>query len=115
ELDLAHLAVFGLASERADLEIVALDRHDVEIIQVHGVAGIRDNGADVTGEKVLVFADTENQRTAPPGADHKVRNISVHKGDPIGTNDLLQSSAHGIYEARFGIFSVQLLIDAADE
>ena len=73
ELDFADLVLAGFAIERADVEIVAVDRDEIEVIQVNNVARVSDNRAHVAGEKIFVFADAENERAAAPRADDKIR------------------------------------------
>ena len=101
ELDLADRAVAALAGERADLEFVALDRDEIEIIQVNGVAGVGDDRAHVTGEKIFVLPDAEHERAAAPRADDEIGNVGVDQRDAVGADDLLQRSAQRFHEQRF--------------
>ena len=96
EFDFAQLIIAGLACDGADLEFVALDRDDVEVVQINGVAGVGDDGADVAGEEVFLLADPEDERAAAPGADDEVRNVAMNERDAVGADDLAQSRANGV-------------------
>ncbi len=71
ELDFADLVITAFAGERADLEFVRLERDDVEVVQINRVARVGDDRADIAGEKILVFANAEHERTATARADMK--------------------------------------------
>ena len=88
EFDLAHFVTARFARERADLEFVALDRGDVEVVQVNRVAGVGDDGADVAGEEVFVFAHAEHERAAAARADDEVRDVAMNERDAVGADDL---------------------------
>ena len=68
-------SVAAFAGQRADLEFVALDRDEVEVVQVNRVAGVGDDRAHVAGEKIFVLADSEDERAAAPRADDEIGNI----------------------------------------
>ncbi len=105
EFDFADLAVPGLAGDRTDFELAALDGHHVEIVQVNGVARVGDDCAHVAGQKIFVFAHAEHERTATARADDKIRNVGVNQRDSVSADHLLQRRSHGVDQARF------LLID----
>jgi len=54
----------AFAGKGADLKLVALQRHDIEIIQVNRVSGVSHDRADIAGKEVLLFAHAENERAA---------------------------------------------------
>ena len=76
ELDFADRVVAALAGERADLEFVALDRDEIEVVQVNRVARVGDDRAHIAGEKIFVLADAEDERAAAPRADDEIGNIA---------------------------------------
>ena len=61
ELDLADLVVAGFARERTDFKFVAPDCDDIKVVKINCVAGVSDDGANVAGEKIFLFADAEYQ------------------------------------------------------
>ena len=101
ELDFADLVIARFAGERADLEFVALDRDEIEVVQVNGVARVGDDRADIAGEKIFVLADAEDERAAAPGADDEIGNVAVDERDAVGADDLLQRRANGVDEQSF--------------
>src|ERR1700730_7225237 len=115
KLNLADLVRFAFAIERADLELIALNRDDIEIVQVNGVAGVSDNCADIAGQKIFLFADAEHERAATTRSDHETGNVGVNQSDAISANDLFQRAAHGIDQTHFGILAIEPLINAANE
>src|SRR6266404_1311526 len=74
-----------------------------------------DDCTDVAGEEIFILANPENERTATTGADHKIRDIGVNDRDSVSADDLLQGRAHGVHEARLGIFPIELPVNAANE
>src|SRR5438874_12158473 len=72
KFDFAELVITALARDGADLEFVALDCHDIEVVEVNRIAGIGDDRADVACEKIFILPDAEDERTAAPGADDKI-------------------------------------------
>ncbi len=117
---------FNLANLRADrrrldgghLEIIAGERDDLEVIQVHDAARVGDNRADVAGEKVFVAADAEEQGTAAARADNLVGMIRMKDGDTVGADDVLERAAHGFRErgtVAAGMLGVDLFVMVADE
>ena len=115
ELDFANLVIARLARQRADLELVAFDCHHVEVVQVNRVARIGDDRAHIAGQKIFVFANSENERAAASRANDEIGDVSVNNRDAVGADDLFQGRAHGIDQTRLGIFPVQLLVNAPDE
>ncbi len=101
ELDFADFVGPAFAGDRADLEFVALDRDDIEVVQVNRVARVSDDRADVAGEKIFVFANTEDERAAAARADDEVRNVLMDERDAISADDLLQRRAHCRNETAF--------------
>ena len=89
ELDLADLVGPAFAGDRADLEFVALDRDDIEVVQVNRLARVSDDRADVAGEEIFVFANSEDERTATARADDEVRDVLMDERDAIRADDLL--------------------------
>ena len=89
-----------LAGERADLEFVALDRDDIEVVQINRVAGVGDDRAHIAGEKIFVLAHAEHERAAAPRADDEIRNVAMNQRDAVGADDLLQRGAHGVDQKR---------------
>ncbi len=84
-----------------------LEGNDVEIVQVNGVARVRHNRADIAGEKIFVFSNTEHERTAAASADDKMRNIGMHQRDTVSADDLLERVAGGLDKARLRIGAVR--------
>src|ERR1044071_5601103 len=98
ELDSTELVIAALAGDRADFEFVALHRDDVEIVQIDCVPGVSDDRADVAREKILLFANAEDERAAAARTDDEVGNVAVDKRDSVGADDLAQRGANGIDE-----------------
>ena len=82
--------VAPLAGQRTDLEFVALDRDQVEVVQVNRVAGVGDDRAHVAREKIFILPDAEHERAATPRADDEIGNIGMHDRDAVSADDLLQ-------------------------
>ncbi len=101
ELDFADLVSPAFAGDRADLEFVALDRDDIEVVQINRVARVGDDRADVAGEEILVLANSEHERTAAARADDEIRNVLMDERDAISADDLLQRRAHCRNETAF--------------
>ena len=93
--------IAALARERADLEFVALDRDEIEIVQVNGVARVGDDRAHVAGKKIFILPHAENERTAAPRADDEIGNIRVNERDAVSADDLLQRGAERFHQQRF--------------
>src|ERR1700730_6205659 len=74
-----------------------------------------DDCANVAGEKIFVFANAKNERTATTRADDKIRDIGVNDRDSVSADDLLQGRAHRVHEARLGIFPIKLPVNTANE
>src|SRR5260370_452898 len=74
-----------------------------------------DDRADIAGEEIFILANPENERTATTGADDKIRDIGMNNRDSVSADDLLQGRAHGVDEARLGIFPIELPVNTADE
>src|SRR5688572_1146045 len=110
ELDFADLVIAALTGNRADLEFVALDGHDVEVVQVNRIAGVGDNGTDVAGQKILVLAHAKNQWAAAPCSDDEVGNIPVHESDSVRADNLTQGDANGIDKAAFLVRELGLAV-----
>src|SRR4030088_530416 len=90
EFNFADFVRFAFAIERADLELIALNRDHIEIVQVNGVAGVSDNGADIAGQKIFLFADAEHERTTAARSDHETGNVRMNQSDAVSANDLFQ-------------------------
>ena len=101
ELDFADLMIAALAGQRDDLKFVSLHRNHVKVIQVNGIAGVSDDRAHVTGQKIFFFANAKHERTAAASADHEIRDIRVNQGDAVCADDLLKRGANGAEEPRF--------------
>src|SRR5690242_2127579 len=97
KLDFAHRMLPRCPFDRTDLETFAVERDEIEIVEVNYVPGVRDNRADIAREEILVFADAEDERAPSPGADYEIGNVRVHECDPVSPNDLLQRIAGGVY------------------
>ena len=115
EFDSADLITAGFASDRADLEGVPRDGDNIKIVQVNGVAGVGHDCTDVTGEKILVFANAENERRATTGSDQEIFDVGVNERDAVGADHLFQGRAGCVHQPCFGILAVQLLINAANQ
>src|SRR5207237_7087441 len=113
--DPADLITAGFASDRADLEGVPRDGDDIKIVQVNGIPGVGDDCADVTSEKILVFADTENERRTATGSNQEIFNVGVNEGDAVGADHLFQRRAGRVHQPCLGILAVQLLVNVANQ
>ena len=100
EFDFADLRADGCRLDRGHLEIVAGQRDDFEVVEVNDAAGVRDDGADVAGEEILVASDAEQQRAAAAGADDHVGMIGVNDGDAVGADHVFEGAAHGFGQCR---------------
>ena len=88
EFDFAQLIVARFAGDRTDLELIALDGDDVEIVQVNGVARVGDDRAHVAGQKIFVLADAEDEWAAATSADDEIWDIAMDECDSVGADDL---------------------------
>ncbi len=98
ELDFADRAIAAFAGQRTDLEFVALDRDEVEVVQVNRVAGVGDDRAHIARQKIFVLPDSEDERAATPRADDEIGNIRMDQRDAVGADDLLQRRAQCFHE-----------------
>ena len=101
ELDFAELVIAALAGDRADLEFVALDGDDVEVVEVNRIARVGDDGADVAGQKIFLFADAEDERTSAASPDDEIWNVAMNQRDAVCSDDLAQGRAHRIDQPAF--------------
>ena len=118
EIDLADLEAAGAAEERGDFKLVAPECGDVVVLQVHGLPGVRDDGAHVAGEEVLALPEPEHERAAAPRADDRLRHIAVQHEDAVGADALLQGRAHRLDQPRprrLAARRVKLLADQVRE
>ena len=60
-----------------------------------------DDRAHIAGQKILVLANTEHERTATARADDEIGDIAMNQSDAVGADDLLKGGPHGVNEARF--------------
>src|SRR5205814_7548912 len=93
KLDLADLVVTGFARDRTDFKFVARNCDDIKVVKINRVAGVSDNSANVAGEKIFLFAHSEDQRRAAPGADHEVFDIGMNQRNAVGADHLFQRRA----------------------
>ncbi len=118
ELDLADLRADGQGLNRRDLKIVAGERDNFEIVEVDHAAGVRDDGANVAGQEILVASHAQQQGTAPARADDHVGMIGLDDGDAVGADDVFERTADGLGQSRAvlaGIFGADLVVVVADE
>src|SRR5205807_9958077 len=114
EFDFADLITAGVASDRADLEGVPRNGDDIKIVQINGITGVSHDCANVAGEKILIFAHTENEGRTATGPQQKIFDIGVNERDAIGADHLLQGRAGRIHQPGFGLLAVQLLINTTN-
>ena len=125
---IAFLDIFGGEFDFADLKASAVsptselisnlsrpDRDDIEIIQVNGVAGVGDNRADIAGQEIFFFANTEHEGAAAARSDDEIGDIRMHESDAVGPDNLLQGGPRRVNETRFGVVAVELVVNVADE
>ncbi len=94
--------VFGAVSgERNDFKFVGTGCDNIEVVEINRVAGVGDNGAHITGEKILSVADAEHQRASPSRANDEVGNVGVNQRNAIGPDYLPKRRPHGRQEPRF--------------
>src|SRR6476469_5492265 len=103
ELNLADFVGPAFTCDGANLELVPLNRDDIEIVQINRVPGVGDDRAYVAGEKILVLSTPENERATAAGADNEIGDIAMHQSDAVSSDDLLQRRADGCDQARFVI------------
>src|SRR5438034_11311164 len=113
-LDLANLIIAGLARDRADLEFIARDRDNIEIVKVNCVASVSDDRAYVAGKKILILTDAEHEGRTAARTNHELFDVGVNERDAVGADHLFKRGTRGIDQASFGIGAVNLLINAAD-
>ena len=120
ELDFADRAVATFAGQRTDLEFIALDRDEVEIVQVNRVAGVGDDRAHIAGQKIFVLADSEDEWAATPRADDEIGNIRMDQRDAVCADGLLQSRAQcfhqqGLVPPRIDHADRRVVVDFPDQ
>src|SRR5437899_4212049 len=88
KLDLADLIIPDLAGDRTDLERVAGNRNDIEIVKINGIASVRDDRADIAGEKIFIFANAEHERRAATGTNHEILDVGMNQSDAVSADHL---------------------------
>src|SRR6266550_8629228 len=114
KLDLADLIIAGLARDGADLEFIARDRDNIEIVKVNCVASVSHDRAYVAGEKILILTDAEHEGRTAARTNHELFDVGVNEHDAVGADYLLKRSTRGVDQASLGIGAVNLLINAAN-
>src|SRR5207237_10466486 len=100
KLALANLILAGLARDRADLEFIARDRDNIEIVKVNCVASVSDDRAYVAGKKILILTDAEHEGRTAARTNHELFDVGVNERDAVGADHLLEVSALGVDEGR---------------
>ncbi len=115
ELDLADLVAGDAPEEGGDLELLAVDARDVEVVQVHGFPRVGDDRPGVAREKIFPPAHAQDERAAATRADNDARDLLVDEDDAVRADDLFQRRAQGRDEARLGRFTAGVVVVLADE
>ena len=98
ELDLADLEAGVGAGESANIETIRPDGNDLVVVEIDGLARVRDDRGDVAGKEMLALSDAEHERTAAPRADEHAGHIRVNDSDAVGADDLPQRFADRLDE-----------------
>ncbi len=71
------------------------------------------DGRNIAGQEMFARADAEDERTAPPRADHDVGLVLVDGDEAVGAGDFPERLHHGHFQAvfRFGIERVEVKSD----
>ncbi len=90
-VDVVRTALDRVAGEVGDSHAIAAGLDDLVLADLHGAAGVRDEGRDVTGQEGLVGADADHERAVAPRPDHHVGMVPVHHDQREGA---FQTAAH---------------------
>ena len=107
KLHLADLEAGVRTGERGNIEAVRPDGDDFVVVEVNGLAGVRDDRGNVAREKVFALSDPEHERTAATRTDKNTGDVRMDDGDSVGADDLSQRFAHRLDE-RCLVFSFRL-------
>src|SRR5206468_2359829 len=72
ELDFMNFRVYFGRLDGRDLEVVASNGNNLEVVQIDDPSRVGDDRTHITGEEILVVADSNEQRAPPPGADYDI-------------------------------------------
>ena len=122
ELDAAHLHVGVHLAEVAHAEILRRERHQIIVLEIDDLAGVRGDGRGVAGEEVFALANADDERRAAPRADDDAGKIHADHAEAVGSDDFGQGTRDGLGEGmgrtigrRRRINLLQLLVVFTDE
>ena len=98
ELDLADLEAGIGAGESGNIETIGPEGNDLVVVEVDGLARVRDDRGNVARKEMLALSNAEHERAPAPRADEHTGNIRVNDGDAVGADDLPQRFAHRLDE-----------------
>ena len=101
-VDVVFLALGGGAVEVRDLHGVGGDRDDLVLAEFHRAAGVVDEAGDVGAEEVLALAEAHDERGVAAGRDHHVGLVRVHGEQREGAFEPLAGKLHGLGQAAVG-------------
>ena len=100
--DLTNLVVGAVAGDGRDLESFGLQGDDLVVVEINHVPCVSHNGAHITGEKVFIFSNAQNERASAAGADDDAWDVGMNDRDTVGADDLTEGLANGLDEGGLG-------------
>jgi hypothetical protein len=97
-----------------DVKPVRVEGHEIEILEIHHLLGVGEERRGVAGDELLIVADPDHERAAPPGPEDQARTIEVNEGDPVGSLQLAEGTFGGVLKRLFSI-GFRLVIILANE
>ena len=100
--DVLHAPRDGVAVEIGQGHAVGRDHGHVAVGKEEQVAGVIEDGGDVAGHKVFVFAQADHRRRALPHGDDLVQVFGGDDGERKHSHKLAHRRAHGVFQAGCG-------------
>ena len=111
-VDLLDLFTHRYVICRLCFKFVLPDGHHFFVVQINHLLGVLENCRHVGSEKVLVFGDTDDQRTSVAYTDDFVRLALTHDHQSVGAFELRHRFLHGLFQCP--VFFVEFLDQVGD-
>ena len=108
-VDVVFLALGRGAVEVGDLHGVGGDRDDLVLAEFDGAAGVVDEAGDVGAEEVLAVTEADDERGVAAGGHDDVGLVRVHGEEGEGAFEALAGELHGLGEAAVGGVAPELV------
>src|ERR1019366_3359835 len=94
----ADLHLGGVGAQALHVEAAGGEGGHVIVVEIDNLAGVGDDGVGVAGQKILIFADADDERRAAAGADDLAGVVAADDGNAVSADDLAQGVANGLGE-----------------